>query len=881
MPVSFRCPHCQSKLKVKSDFSGRTIRCPQDACGQKIKVPAVKKKPKPADDVDPWDSLDWEDPASKKSASNPSRKSSASAKRTKGKKAAKSGGSKLVPVLVIGGLLLAAGAWQTFSGSTAETSVITAMTEPAVVQAKEQPTKPAFTDHVTPFMQQYCYDCHSGGEGDAGINLDQFSDWNQVLENRKVWERILKQVRVGAMPPSDTDQPGDQERTDVVAHLHDTLYSIDCVTQSRPGRNTIRRLNRVEYNNTVNDLLGINVNLSKDFPADDVGYGFDTIGDVLTISPLHMERYLSAAEKATQAAIVLPSVAKLDQSYTASSFKTEGSVRARRSQMLFFSFGTIHKTLDVSLAGKYKLIIKATANQAGNENAKMLLRVNKKEIKVFEVDKSDGRRASPNTRTVDVDLKAGSNAIAITFVNDFYDENAKDKNRKDRNLIVHSFKVEGPKNFDASSMPESHKQLITKTPNKDASDIREVAFDILSPFMTRAFRRPVQNGEVVPYVDLVETIAKEDYEFEKGIQLAVQAVMVSPEFLYRKEGDTSQGQKSALSNHELASRLSYFLWSTMPDQKLFDLAQRGDLSKRHILREQVQRMLRDPKAKEFVANFAGQWLGLRKLNETEPDEELFKEYDDQLKQAMWKETELFFGDIIHENRPVLELLDAPYTFVNERLAKLYGIPNVKGNKFQKVSLENTPRRGVLTQASILTITSFPDRTSPVKRGEWILTNILGDEPPPAPPSVPGLEETAKAHPDLPLRKQLEMHRADPGCNSCHKLMDDIGFGFENFDAIGKFRTKEGKYDIDSSGVLPSGESFSGSVELVSILKQRERDFARSLTEKLMTYAIGRGIEWYDKCALDAILNAAEVTGYRSHALIEEIVVSEAFRLRES
>ncbi|MCA9056253.1 MAG: DUF1592 domain-containing protein, partial [Planctomycetaceae bacterium] len=406
------------------------------------------------------------------------------------------------------------------------------------------------------------------------------------------------------------------------------------------------------------------------------------------------------------------------------------------------------------------------------------------------------------------------------------------------------------------------------------------------PLLRRAFRRTVTDDEVAAYAAFVQQAIEQGDSFERGMQIALQAVLVSPQFLFRVEApgaDEWTGGAESLNDFELATRLSYFLWSSLPDDELLSLAEAGKLRDVDVLQQQADRMLRDPKAQALIENFAGQWLGLRKLatNEVAPDPMLFPEYTPELRKDVWKETELFFGHIVREDRPITELIDGRYSFLNGRLAQLYGVEGPSGDEFKKFEFNDGRRSGVLTQASILTLTSYPERTSPVKRGEWVLTNLLGDAPPEPPPVVPALDATQSSHPDLPLREQLVLHRADPGCASCHKVMDEIGFGLENFDPIGRWRDQAGGHPIDAAAQLPSGESFNGPAELVEILAARREEFTRCLTEKLLTYALGRGLEYYDRCTVDRIVSQTQAADYRFSAVARGIVSSEPFRLRRA
>jgi hypothetical protein len=596
-----------------------------------------------------------------------------------------------------------------------------------------------FAKDVVPFLKEYCTGCHGGAKPRAMLDLTKYKDADSAGKAKHVWEKVVVNLRAGEMPPPDKPQPPLEQVEKISQWLEKTVLAFDCTKQRDPGRVTIRRLNRNEYNNTVRDLVGVQFKPADDFPSDDVGYGFDNIGDVLTMSPLLMEKYLKAADKVV----------------------TE----------VFKSAALKEKMLNgkVPAAG-------ATAQE-----------------------KEDAARA------------------------------------------------------------------------------------ILRPFLKRAYRRPVNDEEVGRFLRFITVAEKNGDNFEKGIQLAMQAALCSPHFLFRIERDFRiKGEKFAdpITQFELATRLSYFLWSSMPDDELFALAGQAKLRDKEVLQVQVRRMLKDDKARAFTENFAGQWLQLRSVAQITPDPKLFPHFDEKLRTAMVKETELFFDHIVKEDRSILDFLDADWTFVNGRLAKHYGIDGVAGETFVKVKLAGDQRVGVLTHASILSVTSNPTRTSPVKRGKWILDNILNTPPPPPPPDVPDLSEDEKDISAAPLRKRMELHRTKAICASCHQRMDPIGFGFENFDVTGMWRTKDGKFDVDSSGELPSGQKFSGPKELVAVLKTKEAEFRRCLVEKVLTYALGRGLESFDKCAVDDICARVLREDNRFVSMVIAIVESEPFQLRK-
>ena len=517
------------------------------------------------------------------------------------------------------------------------------------------------------------------------------------------------------------------------------------------------------------------------------------------------------------------------------------------------------------------------ADQAGDEPAKAEVRLDDVVADVVNV-----HNRKPKSFEVLCDHKPGKRTISVAFTNDFFDSKA-EKSKRDRNLYVRSVSIEGPIDTDPI-YPESHRRLIAVSPDASGGvSAEEAARQNLRAFLRRAFRRAVNDAEVGEYLRLFNMAHGRGESFVRSMQVAMTAALVSPQFLFRIETDRNPNDpadRHSLDDFELASRLSYFLWSSMPDDELLQLAEGGVLNREDVLKQQVDRMLEDPRSVAIVDNFVEQWLALRKLNtqEVSPDPELFPMYSPKLRDDMQTETKMFVQSIIREQKPLSTMLTADYTFVNERLAELYDIDGVKGDDFRKVKLPKG-RRGLLTHASVLTLTSYPQRTSPVKRGEWVLANILGDEPPPPPPLVPGLEETQEANPDLALREQLVLHRADPGCAACHRTMDEIGFGFENFDPIGRWRDQDGKFKIDAGGELPSGESFKTPAELVDVLQRREAEFQHCVSEKLLTYALGRGLEYYDRCALEDIATRLENDGATFPNLIQSIVISQPFRMR--
>ena len=749
----------------------------------------------------------------------------------------------------------------------------------AAVLRQQAARQQKLEDKVLPFLKTHCVECHSAESQEGGVVIDGLSTVNQLLKERKTWERVYRMINAGAMPPADYEaQPTDDIRKEVTAIFYDELYNFDCTQIHHAGRSTLHRLNRAEYNNTIRDLFGISLTPADDFPQDDVGEGFDNIGDVLSVPPLLMEKYLDAAERVAATVIDTRDFSKgLTQTFNADRTEsTAGGDPEDGGFRMLSSTGSVSATVETSSEGQYRIRIRAQATQAGDEDAKMALQIDGQNITEFEV--KEHRKA--NWFEHDVTLSAGSHKIGGAFLNDFYHPEAEDKRRRDRNLAIGNIEVIGPEGGGPPAWHETHRRFVTVRPSENIS-VKDAAAQVLRPILYRVFRRPVTDAEVARFAELVDRTVNEFKEtYDYGLYVALQAALVSPDFLFRKEADPEgDAAERKLSEYEVASRLSYFLWSSMPDDELFQLAENKRLFDPAILQTQIERMLHDDRAEALSRNFAAQWLNLRNLADVRPNPELFPDFDDALRRAMGQETEMLFNTIVKENRSIDDFLNADFTFLNERLAKHYGIAGVSGEEFVRVSLEGTKRSGVLTQASILTLTSNPGRTSPVKRGKWILENILGEAPPPPPPGVPPLEEAAKDVSNLSLRERLEIHRKDPGCASCHKTMDPLGMGLENFDAVGRWRDKEGERDVDSTGELPSGEKFSGPIELIGIIRGRQEQFHRAFAERLLTYALGRGLEYYDKCAVDQALVLMKQRGNRFSALVEGIVTSDPFMKR--
>jgi hypothetical protein len=755
----------------------------------------------------------------------------------------------------------------------------------AVAPATERvPVESTFRTAVEPFLRQYCRDCHGGDEPEAAVRLDQYRSALAAGRQPFVWKRVLAVLAEGKMPPEDHEpRPSGKEIGTVLDWIDRMFIHVDCSGARDPGRVTVRRLNRAEYNNTIRDLVGIDIQPADDFPTDDVGYGFDNIGDVLTLSPLLMEKYLDAAESIASQALssgrlVEPHVVRKE----GPELQAEGSAQLNEYGFhMISSQGAVFGEFEFPFDGDYILRTRVTADQAGPEPVKMAFHLGGERVAEFEV------RRHREAWFFDTRLKVGEgkHRFAVEFLNDYYDPDAPDPEQRDRNLGVHLLEVEGPFGADPAAarerLPETYRRIVFVTPGENMS-ASQCARAILERFAARAYRRPVTDEELTPLVRLVEQAIEQEESFEAAIQAGIEAVLVSPNFLFRIERDRDPDDPLAvhpIADYELASRLSYFLWSTMPDEELFELAARGSLHERQILQQQVCRMLRDPRSRALVDNFASQWLNLRNLEIATPNQTLFKMFDDDLRADMRRETEMLFETVMREDLSIGAFLSADFTFVNERLATHYGLGDVTGDEFRKVSLVGLPRAGVLTHASILTLTSDPTKTSPVKRGKWILENLLGSAPPPPPAQVPPLEETQKARPEASLREQLELHRADPMCASCHQEMDPLGLVLENFDAVGRWRERDGAKPVDTAAALPTGETLHNVGELINVLRGREELFYRHFVRTMLTYALGRGLEYYDECAVESITRAAREAGGRFSPIVVEIVCSDPFLMR--
>ncbi|MBL8215563.1 MAG: DUF1592 domain-containing protein [Bryobacterales bacterium] len=745
-------------------------------------------------------------------------------------------------------------------------------------------------------MKQYCYGCHNSKGKQGNLALDALHD-KAIADNPEVWEKVLRKVRARHMPPVGLPRPNEATYNTMVSALEGALDQA-AAAHPNPGRtDTFRRLNRTEYQNVIRDLLALEVDVANMLPNDESSHGFDNI-TVADLPPTLLERYITAARRISRLAvgsatrspggdlINLPPDLTQEDHFDGLPLGTRGGTAVR------YTF---------PLEAEYDFQIRLARDR--NERIEGLYEPHQIELLI------DGVRthaftvkpppAGQDHSQVDqhlnirLPLKPGPHMVAATFIKKPWAmiETARQPYQANFNMdrhpriqpAVYSVSITGPYNAKGPGDTPSRQRIFVCKPG-GASEEEPCAVKILSTLMQRAYRRPVNADDTATAMKLYRQ-ARKDGDFEAGIELALRSILVNPEFLFRVENTPAglaAGSVYKLSDLDLATRLSFFLWSSIPDEELLQTAIAGNLRRPKVLETQVRRMLADERARTLVTNFAGQWLYLRNLASANPDMRLFPDFDDNLRQAFLKETELFVESVWREDRNVFDLLNANYTYVNERLAKHYGIPNVYGSRFRKVTFElGAVRGGLLRQGSVLTVTSYATRTSPVIRGKWVLDNVLGVPPPPPPAVVPAIKEDRKVGEALNMRQRIAEHRANPACAGCHNIMDPVGFAFENYDAIGRWRTVEEGQPIDTSGVLPDGTHIQDLTGLQKAITSKPEFFAMTLTEKLLTYGLGRGTEYYDAPAVRKIVAQARTSDYKFSSFILGIVQSTPFQMRRS
>lgn len=804
----------------------------------------------------------------------------------------------------------------------------------AILVPSHGPHKPAtgvrtFEKSTSAFFAQNCTACHNPGTRAGGLDLKSIARADSVRRNRDSWESIVRKMRNGEMPPAGSPKPSAAQSKAIIRSIEAELERVDHAGAADPGRVTARRLNRAEYNNTVDDLLGVDMRPADDFPQDDSGYGFDNNGDVLSLSPSQMDRYLTAAERLARAAVfgpekMQPTLVRLETSRRR--IVPTMTIPASYDVSGLSIPNSLHVTHRFPTEGSYLFRFRLDGlRPLGSEALHFALWIDGKQAQEMEFDPTgsaafnlDRQDFSGRTLECRARVTPGEHWIVATIERLYEGLPAEygGPNPSKRHIAPPEFRP--PPGFPPERIAAFKLRFEARRKEKvpvnevrvsglevggpydqqtgpSITSLRKVftcghlhgphgpgcARKIVSDFAARAFRRPVTSQEIDRYTNLVSLAQRQGDSFDEGICLALQGILVSPHFLYRIERDpapTRDDPSHLISQHELASRLSYFLWSTMPDDALRACADGQTLRKPGVLAAQVRRMLKDPRSDALSQNFCGQWLQFRALESVRPDGERFPAFDDYLRISMRRETELFFQSVVRDDRSILDLLVGKYSYLNGRLASFYGVSGVEGPEFRRVDLTGTPRGGLLTQASILTVTSYANRTSPVLRGKWILENILNAPPPAPPPGVPNLDVSTVGS-EASLRQQLELHRKNPTCAACHARMDPLGFGLENFDAIGQWREQDGKIAIDASGSLPDGRSFRGPDGLRSLLKADRAAFGQCLTAKLLTYGLGRGLEAGDSATVKEITRRAAESDYRFSNLIMEIVNSRPFQMR--
>jgi len=740
----------------------------------------------------------------------------------------------------------------------------------------------------------YCDTCHTGPKARAGVNLESL-DLANLDSNGALWEKVLRKLRSREMPPPGNPRPDAATYETLVKAIENERDRLADV-RPNPGRPTLHRLNRAEYANAIRDMLALEIDVADLLPADDIGYGFDNIGDVLTVSPALLERYLLAAGKISRQAVGDTTMPPTYQTYTIPHGLKQDD---RMSEALpLGSRGGTSINHRFPVDGEYEISVSLQRGRADEvlgleQERKLDLRLDDQRLELFTIAANAkaiqvfGAGDEPDSHLkIRVPVKAGERTVAATFLKDTVaPEGIQFKQRGDAIQAhfegVGSISIDGPFNPRGPGATPSRDKIFVCHPTAPAEE-QACAEKIIAGLAHRAYRRPITADDLPQLLALYKQGAGTG-GFESGVRLALQKILVSPEFIFRVEADPADARPGTvyrISDIELASRLSFFLWSSIPDDELLAVAERGGLSDPAVLEGQVRRMLADPRSQALVKNFAGQWLFLRNIPGIQPDSTAFPNFDENLRQALQTETEMLLESTLREDRSVVDLLNTDYTFVNQRLAEHYGIKGVYGNEFRRVAVTDPKRRGLLGQASIMTVTSYPDRTAPTIRGKWVLEQLLGTPPPPPPPNVPALKDDASVK-VLTMRQRMEEHRASPQCAVCHRMMDPLGFALENFDGIGRWRDadgEEGTEKIDSSGVLPDGTTFDGPVGLREVLLAKKDLFVETFTERLLTYALGRGVEQYDRPIIRKIVRDAASDDQRWSAIILGIIKSKPFQM---
>jgi hypothetical protein len=755
-------------------------------------------------------------------------------------------------------------------------------------------------------INQYCVTCHNEKARTGGLMLDKV-DIDHASDHAETWEKVVRKLRGGMMPPQGMPRPPQEKIDGLITWLQTSLDQANAA-HPEPGRSPLHRLNRTEYANAIRDLLNLKVDVTALLPADDESNGFDNIAEVLRVSPSLLEAYLGASREVSALAVGDPKTRPVSDIIQvppdlAQSEHIDGLPLGTRGGIL------IHHNFP--LDGDYEFSVVILRNIVGYvtgmefphqleisiDGARAFIAPvgGKADLELVDTNLAQAGDTLDARLKTKVHVKAGPHDVAVSFLRRDSAESDEPLEPFTRDLdlqnmngipLIDHVQITGPFNATGPGDTPSRRRIFVCTPATAKDDV-PCAKKILGTLARRAYRRPVTDADMETLLSFYQA-GKNQGNFETGIENALRLILASPKFIFRSEPDpvrVAAGTVYHVTDLDLASRLSFFLWSSIPDDELLNVAAQGKLKDPAVLDRQVRRMLADPKAQALVNNFAEQWLFLRNVQSVLPDQATFPDFDDNLRQSYKRETELFFDSIVKEDRGVMDLLTANYTFVNERLAKQYGIPNVYGSQFRRVSLDglndNGARRGLLGQGSILSVTSYPTRTSPVLRGKWIMENVMGTPPPAPPPNVPALKDQAQGGKVLSVRQLMEEHRKNPPCSTCHAVLDPLGFALESFNAVGEYRTKDASGPIDASGKLADGTKINGIVELRQALLKHPEYFVGTLTEKMLTYALGRPLEYYDMPVVRGIVKGAATNDYRFSSLIMGIVSSEPFEMKRA
>jgi len=730
-------------------------------------------------------------------------------------------------------------------------------------EKKQQSTKDTF--------KQYCFDCHDNDKQQGNINFETLLTTPQSEKTLEYWVKTWDVLKNDLMPPAHKKQLSDADKAAVIAWIQKVEFKYDPLKPD-PGKVVIRRLNREEYNNTINDLFDIKINLKEEFPSDDTGFGFDNIGSVLTTSPLLTEKYINATEKILERLFLAENPESTKKNIPLSRFK--GDLFPGGGDITIVSNYEISYLDEIVYEGDYEYTVMASGDQVGADLVKMKIEVKGNSETEYTVTT---KRGVKEKHVFKAKLKPGDTPFFVGFINDFYQPNDPDPKNRDRNLIVHSVLRTGPINPKKGQKSAFEEFWLAEIENETNPNL--VAKLFLTNFMPKVYRRNITEDELQSKIVFFLSIYEQTKSMKESLKWTIQSLLLSPHFLFKDETinrlPPSNGGAYLISEYALASKLSYFIWSSMPDERLFELARTNQLRKN--LKAEVLRLLKSPKSISLTQNFLGQWLQLRDLDLKSPAYSAFPRFNRNLIKDSRMETEEYFSYIVSEDRSVLELINSNYTFLNQRLAEHYEVKGVRGNEFRKVELTDKRRGGLLTQMSILLITSYPTRTSLVLRGKYILENLLGYTPPNPPPEMPSLADKDNTK-DKTLRERIQLHAANETCASCHAKFDPMGYALESFDGVGKWRTEDNGLPLDTKGKLITGESFNGVVELKEVLLKNKKDlFTKCLIKKLMTYGLGRGLQYYDEVEIENILALAIKQNYKFSEIILAIVNSTPFQ----